>query len=496
MSKRENTAIKKTSPSRLRLFRLGAVVLGLVPLFIAEAACRLLAPPPQPLERDPIFDTTQVRPLFRPSGDYRQIDATRLEFFRPDRFRSVKPKNGRRVFVLGGSTVQGRPYEIETAFSTWLRLRLQAADPKHIYEVVNCGGVSYASYRLAIVLREILRYEPDAIVLYTGHNEFLEQRSYQTWEPRRPLVEAVVRHSRLLQVLAKSVQRAPDQTLSPEVHTRLDEPDGLELYRRDEPWRDAVVAHFEQNLRRMITACAQADVPLILCRPVSEIIETAPFKVAPTEWASDDARSSFEDSWRIALNAGSAVGERISACESCLQIDPTHAGAHFIAGRLHLIQGQLAKARESLIAARDHDVCPLRATSAILDHVDELAAQTGTPVIQLDQPFDENNLGGQSLPDGFPDPAKFVDHIHPTIAMHQEIGTLVSRELMRLWKIEPGPQVEAEYQSAVQSHLASLDETYHARAKQRLAGLLQWAAGRAGELHLGETPAVISSPPD
>ncbi|MEL6110312.1 MAG: SGNH/GDSL hydrolase family protein [Planctomycetota bacterium] len=495
MSKRENNRTEKWSPSRLRLFRLGAVILGLMPLVIAEGICRLLARAPQPLEYDPIFDTTEVRPLFQTTGEFREVRSTRLEFFRPDRFLTEKPENGRRVFVLGGSTVQGRPYEIETAFSTWLRLRLQAADPNHVYEVVNCGGVSYASYRLAIVLREILEYQPDAVVLYTGHNEFLEQRSYQTWKPRRPLVDGVVRRSRLLQVLAKSFQRAPDQTLTAEVQTRLDEPDGLGLYRRDEPWRAAVVEHFERNLSAMIMACDRANVPLLLCRPVSEIVETAPFKVASLQWAADE-QPLFESAWRLALDPQRRVVERIAACESCLEMDAGHAGAHFVAGRLHLIQGRAGKAREHLIAARDHDVCPLRATGGILDRIDALAAQTGTPLIHLDQPFDESNLSGQSLPDGFPDPAKFVDHIHPTIAMHQEIATRVGRRLMRLWNVKLGRQAEADYHSAVQSHLESLDETYHARAKQRLAGLLQWAAGRAGELHLGEEPSVTSSRPE
>ena len=63
--------------------------------------------------------------------------------------------------MLGGSTVQGRPFSIETAFSTWLELSLTAADPSRIWQVVNCGGVSYASYRLAPIVDESSCYKPD-----------------------------------------------------------------------------------------------------------------------------------------------------------------------------------------------------------------------------------------------------------------------------------------------------------------------------------------------
>ncbi|MEZ5362267.1 MAG: hypothetical protein R2748_07970 [Bryobacterales bacterium] len=46
-------------------------------------------------------------------------------------------------------------------------------------EVINAGGVSYASYRVAAVMEELAQYEPDAFLIYSGHNEFLERRTYE-----------------------------------------------------------------------------------------------------------------------------------------------------------------------------------------------------------------------------------------------------------------------------------------------------------------------------
>lgn len=471
-----------------------AVVLGLAPILAAELSLRWFGTPPRPLEHDPIFDTAKVSPLFRPSDSHYQVDPARLEFFRPAQFRLQKPEQGRRVFVLGGSTVQGRPYETETAFSTWLEFRLQTADPEHRYEVINCGGVSYASYRLAILLHEVLRYQPDAIILYTGHNEYLEERSYQTMRPRRPLVDGIVQRSRLLQTLTRSIRQTPKQPLSSEVRTRLDEPAGMNLYVRDQEWRDSVVVHFENNLRRMVAACDEAKVPLLLCQPVGEVVDTAPFKVATTS-LEPSGQESFDRHWATALDPDAQTSQRMRACLACLKLDPHHAGAHFVAGRLRLSEGRTTDARGHLIAARDHDVCPLRATTAIVETVQLVAAETETALVDLDAMFDQANLGGQPLPDGIPDPARFVDHIHPTIAMHQEIGAAVAEELYQLWQISPAPESQAAFQEAAQSHLSGLDETYYARGKQRLQGLLQWAAGRAGQLNLDEA-SVISSPPD
>ena len=161
--------------------RVLAVLLGLMPLILIESGLRLMDnPAATAVDHDPWVNLEQLEPLFvldRASGQW-SIPESRMNFFRPASFAAVKPAQTRRIFVLGGSTVQGRPFSTETAFSTWLRLRLQAANPQLSFEVVNCGGVSYASYRVSKILDELLQHQPDAIVLYTGHNEFLEDRTY------------------------------------------------------------------------------------------------------------------------------------------------------------------------------------------------------------------------------------------------------------------------------------------------------------------------------
>ena len=54
-----------------------------------------------------------------------------------------------------------------------------AADPSRRWEVINAGGISYASYREAKLVEEIARYQPDLVLVYSGHNEFLEERTYR-----------------------------------------------------------------------------------------------------------------------------------------------------------------------------------------------------------------------------------------------------------------------------------------------------------------------------
>ena len=492
--------------------RLAAVLLSLSPLLLVEIALRQLdTETAEAIDRDPLVDLHQLRPLFEKNettGRW-EIPGRRFNFFRPDSFAADKPAGSRRVFVLGGSTVQGRPYAIETAFSTWLKLRLQAASPTTTFEVVNCGGVSYASYRVAQILREVLRHEPDAIVIYTGHNEFLEEREYaevrQMGSVRRWIAQ-VASHIRLVSWIREqwdsgsgSNGKRPKTVLPGEVDARLDHVGGLERYVRDPEWRAAVEFHFVETLEQMIGLCASAEVPLILCEPACDLVSTPPFKVMSIfEPGTADARE-FEARWRQAKQADGTIDDRLAASGACLEMDPHHAGANYIAGRLLYERGELPKARPRLVAARDYDVCPLRATTPIVNAVEAEARKSAVPLVDTARLLDSRNHQGRRVPDGIADPEYFVDHLHPSIAGHQLIGKALATKIIALGRFEDleidHQEAEQRYQQLAQQHLDSLSEDYYARGNQRLEGLKRWAAGRAGSSVLDEELAAEEEVP-
>ncbi len=281
MARADNEHDKTVAPagkSRRVLFHLCAAVVVLLPLAMVEVVLRALAPAPAVRLEDPYVSFGEIRPLFilDDSGHRYETADERLHFFRRQSFSAVKGKNSFRVFVLGGSTVQGRPWSVETSFGTWLELALKAAAPDTDYQVINCGGISYASYRLVPIMQELLDYEPDLFVIYTGHNEFLEDRTYsrlkQTPKPLIRLHELLL-NLRSYELANNSIQsRRTERTsrpeLPPEVQARLDFHDGLASYHRDDTWREGVLAHFRHNLQTMVQMAKQAilasgkDIPL------------------------------------------------------------------------------------------------------------------------------------------------------------------------------------------------------------------------------------------
>jgi hypothetical protein len=197
---------------------------------------------------------------------------------------------------------------------------------------------------------------------------------------------------------------------------------------------------------------------------------------------SPSKQRQFGEAWEIASDQLAGIDDRLSACTACLAIDPEDAGVNYVAGRLHYDRGDRAEALRYLTAARDFDVCPLRATTPIIDAVREIAKRNDVPLIDTIVRFDQRDWRGNRIPDGILDPEFFVDHVHPTIAGHQLIGLDLASQIEKLGWFPATAGVDERYQAAVGKHLAGLGEDYYARGQQRLEGLRRWAAGRAGKL--------------
>ena len=124
-------------------------------------------------------------------------------------FAPKKPASTFRIVCLGGSTTYGRPFFDKTSFAGWLREFLPAADPAQNWEVINAGATSYASYRVAGVMQELAQYQPDLFIIYTGHNEFLERRTYEQLLKQSPWLRdalSLASHSRTMTAIRGTLE--------------------------------------------------------------------------------------------------------------------------------------------------------------------------------------------------------------------------------------------------------------------------------------------------
>ena len=495
------------SPSRRRviLFRLAAIVLGLAPLLILESLLWCFGVGSPQYDHDPFVGFRAVHPLFVLSddGERYEIAQSRLDFFRPDSFAAQKAPAEFRIFCLGGSTVQGRPFASETSFPTFLELSLQAADPDRKWKVVNCGGVSYASYRLVPILEEVLQYEPDLIVVYTGHNEFLEDRTYGHIK-RMPSIIArpmeLLTKTRTCQLLLQwtatdpgneAAQQGGRPLLPDEVDAMLEYRGGLEKYHRDEDWRQNIELHFKFNLNRMIALANEADVPLLLANPVCNLRDCPPFKNQHRNGLTDKERMQWD---RLIEQASESHGHNsnqvLRLLEQARDIDDQHAGLHFLLAKTHDAMGDMVLARREYLAAKENDICPLRILESMNRAILETANATDTPLVDVRHMYEEISEGG--IPGGM----YLIDHVHPSIEGHQLIADLIASKISLMGMVEPQPGWRERRNEVFRAHLGSLDSLYYSQGQQRLDALRMWTQGRAGTewSYDGEKPVFLTKP--
>jgi len=464
-------------------FRLAAVLLALALFPLAELAFVALDWGRPAESDDPFVGFSDVRPLFVRSDDggRYEIARSRQRCFRPQAFAADKAPGEVRIFCLGGSTVQGRPYAVETSFTTWLELSLRLAEPTRTFRVVNCGGVSYASYRLVPILREVLAHEPDLIVLYTGHNEFLEDREYGHIRDRPrwlagPLeLLARTRTFALVRSGYLSARGSASRTvLKTDVEAILDYAGGLAKYHHDEAWRRGVIEHFRYNVRRMIRLSREAGVEMLLINPSCNLRDCPPFKSEHRAGLTNNQRRRWRALCRQAAEASATDPARAAKClRSALAIDDQFATVHYRLGKELEALDDWPRARAAYVRAKERDVCPLRILEPMSRALLDIARRTGTNVVDA-----RALIEGQS-PGRVPGEESFCDHVHPRIATHRLIAGAIFEELARQGIVHPRPGWKRQQNTVAMKHLASLGEGYFTEGQRRLESLRGWAAGRA-----------------
>lgn len=477
----------KPRTSLLQALLLSGVAVGLF-FCLLEGGLALFGVQPVLQEKDPFVGFTTAVPLFVPTQNGMSTASNKLDYFNPQSFSKPKPPGTYRIFTLGGSTTYGRPYQDHTSFSGWLRELLPLADRNKNWEVINAGGISYASYRVAHLMEELVAYQPDLFIIYTGHNEFLEERTYRQLKQLPSQVRSLISllagtrtWSALqdgLQKIGVSPEAAAEQRtrLPGEVDAILEQSAGLDRYTRDDQLRDNVLEHFRLSLERMVELARSVNARVILVTPVSNLKNCSPFKSEHVETLTPAARQTA-DQMLLAARREIRQGNWAEALERLsitAALDPRHAEIQYQRGRALLALGHFEEAEQAFRTARDEDVCPLRALTPVSGIVRQVAAQQQTGLVDfvalLEQRMQaawEHNILGKEF---------FLDHVHPTIDAHKLLAVALIDQLAEEGLVELAEDWGEPKITQVDELIRSrIDEETHALALANLARVFFWA---------------------
>ena len=209
-------------------------------------------------------------------------------------FLTEKPENGYRVFVMGESSAAGYPYGFNGVPGRVVQDALRDILPDRHVEVITVATSAINSYTLYDQVDEILDHQPDAILIYTGHNEFygaLGAGSNESLGSFPAFVRFYLRVQRLKTFLllrdqitgiAKwiATRTAPaDQGLS----TLMQQVVRDQAITLDSPVYELGKIQFESNMNQILNKFEKAGVPVLLGSLVSNLKDHTPFESVQTD---------------------------------------------------------------------------------------------------------------------------------------------------------------------------------------------------------------------
>jgi tetratricopeptide (TPR) repeat protein len=326
-------------------------------------------------------------------------------------FRHPKPTNTFRIFLVGESAAKGYPQPRNLASSAFLQKMLSDAWPDRTVEVINLGTTAVASFPVLGMMTEALAYEPDLIIVHTGHNEFFGAYGVSSVS-RGGASVARLKATRFIRSLAL-VQALSRWTTSPDAlkGKTLMEIMAAESYTApDAPIRHAAANNLGANISAMIQRCQQRNVPVLVCTMPSNERDLHPvgadrFTGVPGEVQQRCKTLLAQAEALLPTNPAAALPTLTEA----LALNPRDAHMHYLSGQAFLALAQTNEAQRAFAAARDLDSMPWRATSLQQSAIREATVRNGGTLCDMEAIFRNASPGGcigWELMD---------DHVHPTL---------------------------------------------------------------------------------
>ncbi|MGD2112285.1 MAG: tetratricopeptide repeat protein [Gammaproteobacteria bacterium] len=465
-----------------------------------ELVLAALGVQPELLTEDPLVGFAENIPQFteatRADGTVvMQTANNKRGLFNYQEFPRDKAGGSYRIFCMGGSTTFGRPYTDRVSFCGWLRAYLNAADPARDWEVINAGGVSFASYRVARLMNELKQYQPDLFIVYSGQNEFLEQRSYGTLASLPDWVinlNASLSGTRIYTAMSDVIDALKPDSLAQakaryelggEVDEILNHTIGPQSYHRDTALKRQIITHYRLNMRRMVRIAQDAGADIILVKPAINLKDMSPFKSEHREDLGAEALQAWERLYRRATErheAGDAAGA-LALYRRALDIDDRFAELHFRIGRALFELERHAGAEQAFRRAVEEDIAPLRILEPMQRVLAELAASEKVPLIDFPAilrdaylaEYDHAVFGKEY----------FLDHVHASMEGYRLLGMALFDHLVDERIATPDSSWNAARVAAVGREVINgLDPQEEGHTLAKLGKVLEWA-GKTEEAH-------------
>ncbi len=336
-----------------------------------------------------------------------------------DMFEVNKSPNTYRIFCLGESTMYGYPYPENATAPRFLKELLTKMFPEKKIEVINLGIPAVSSAVVADLIKEVMAYQPDLLIIYSGHNEFYGTygvASTQYISQTRAVVQVTMQLRRLrvyclirdaiasLRAVFSSNKPEGRSTFMAQMAQDKYIAYGSETYNRAK-------RNYRENLNAVIQISRQHRIPVMISSLVSNLKDLPPLTSIFSSSTSEDGKRRWQALFDVAVQEQDKANftRAIELLSSANQIDSMRADAHFHLARCLEQIGEYDKAKREYIAAENFDALRFRVGPEFSDIVRDLCRQYNIPMLDLERAFTAHS------PNGIMGKELITEHLHPNI---------------------------------------------------------------------------------
>ncbi len=329
-----------------------------------------------------------------------------------------KPAGTLRIFALGGSCTYG--FRVHRSFAD-LMVESLGEDGEQV-EVINGGYPAFGSHRVLAISRRATEFSPDWLIVYMGHNEFLENVFYDP-EGLVARMEQAGRFARSLRVIngARSLLGEPVTLVRSQLPAEFFGNNNYPLI-RSEAEVSLRMSLLREHVMQIVEVGRQAGarvviVPAVpnLLSPPGDSVHGPEADVGSSQWSQldHDADGQFTSrDWE-------GLGE---TAKTMVVLDEHYAMAHFWQGLSLLGRGRVEAGRAALVEANRRDRRGTRSNSEVIETISRATADAGGMLVRVDELFhgpleaEFRRMAGGGVCE------LFVDHCHPTVKGHALIA--------------------------------------------------------------------------
>ncbi|HEY2582246.1 MAG TPA: hypothetical protein VGI43_10570 [Mucilaginibacter sp.] len=355
-------------------------------------------------------------------------------------FKKKKDSNTIRIFVLGESTTIGYPYFHNGSFHRWLQYRLIHTYPDKNFEIINLSLTAVNSYTVLGFAKEAVNYQPDAVLIYTGHNEYygaLGTASTQSLGSSPRVINFILglRNLKLAQLIidiSEGLKRSFGKTDLKPIGDRMQQM----VAKQEIPYRSDLyqkgVVQFRDNMDEIMRLFTAKHIPLFVSNLVSNEKDLKPF----ISFEADSIKTpGFKANFKLGLKALS--NENLNSAATYFnkadQLYNYSALCNYYLGQISYKQGDFPSAKKYFTRAKDLDGLRFRAPEQFNEILAQLCSKyPAVHLVDTEAAFEESadhQIIGQELT---------VDHVHPDLKGYAIISDVFYQDLKK-YRVVPEP---------------------------------------------------------